>query len=323
MVIAIFGIQTDPVTAATTPVAFIISFDATTGLATIPTTGTVVPGTSPVSFRLSLQGQYLALGSTTTAFDSAPISYTTLLTISQSTFQIVGSAVTLTSPSDGIETSEPLFLQFDPLGKLLYVQHANSGVPAGAPSPFEIYETPTLTDIGTLPFSQGEIAFNGVLDPDGPYIYEEVPGTPPQGLSVYVIDPGNGIPAQPAALANPFFPTMNLFPLFANYASAGYTQNLSGPFLSQSVSNLSFGPTAVGQSSTLQTVMLKSVGRQGVTLNSVTLAGANAGDFAMSGTCLTAPQLTPQASSECRLRRLLQLRLLPSLQRALSLSPAR
>ncbi len=294
--LAIFLTQTDPVTSVTEPMAFVIPFDPSSGLATIPPEGTIVPGTTPTSFSLSPQGEYLALGSTTVGFETTPVSYTTLLTISQSVFQIIGSAITLTNPPNGMQTTEPLFMQFDPVGKLLFVQYANSGVPAGEPSPFEIYQTPALTPIGTLPFEQGAILVGSIPDPDGSFIYEPVSGAPPQGIAVYVIDPDIGIPSQPPALVNPFFPAMALYPRFANYTSAGSGQNLTGPFLSQSTPGLTFAQTTAGQSSSPQTVMLRNVGGEGVSLTSITSSGANVSDFALSGNCLTTALLAPQIS---------------------------
>jgi Fn3 associated len=292
--LAIFLMQTDPTTADTEPMAFIINFDPITGVATIPTEGTLVPGTTPTSFSLSPQGEYLALGSTTTGFNVTPISYTTLLTISQGVFQIVGSATTLINPPNGMQSTEPLFLQFDPLGRLLYVQYANSGVPSGAPSPFEIFQTPELTHIGTLPFEQGNILASAISDPDGSFIYEAASGSPPQGIAVYVIDPEIGLPSQPAALLNPFYPSLALYPSFANYASAGSGQNLTGPFLSQSTPALSFAQTTAGQSSSSQTVLLKNVGGENVSLTSIIPSGPNVSDFALSGDCLVSVLLAPQ-----------------------------
>ena len=294
--IAIVTTQPDPVTpGATVPAAFFITFNPTTGAGTIPTSGTTVPGTDPTAFALSSQGKFFALGSTTKGFNVAQVSYTTLFALSTNAFAITGTPLTIDSPAAGPTSTAPIYLNFDPLGGLLYVQYANTGIPPQG-SPFEIYQLPALTPLGTIPFTQGNIAFGGIADPDATYRYEIAPGSTPQGLAVWVIDPGTGIPSQPPSLTNPFFPSLNLNPRFANYVSSGGGQNLSGPFLSQSTTALTFGSTTTGTSSAPQTVTLNSVGGQPVSLVTTIISGTNASDFGMSGSCLTTALLQPQTS---------------------------
>ena len=294
--IAVVTTQTDPVTSTTTPMAFFITFDPTTGAETIPTSGTTVPGTTPTAFALSPQGKYFALGSSTVGFNVAQISYTTLFTISPATFTITGNPLTINSPAAGPPTTQPIYLNFDPLGVLLYVQYANSPQPPQGASPFEIYQVPALAHIGRLLFEQGNIAFGGTVDPDAAYRYEIAPGNAPQGLSVWIIDPATGVPSQPPTLTTSFFPSLNLNPRFANYVSSGGGQNLSGPFLSQSTTALTFSSTTTGTSSARETVTFKSVGGQPVTLVTIAISGTNASDFGLSGSCLTTALLQTQTS---------------------------
>ena len=296
--IAVVITQPDPVTSGTSlSAAFFITFDPTTGEEMIPSNGTVVPGTTLTSFALSSQGKYLAVGSTTIGFNLSQISYTTLFTLSTNTFAIAGAPQTLTSPGPGTPSTQPLYLNFDPLGGLLYIQYANSPQPPNGLSPFEIYQVPALAHIGTLLFEQGNSAFGGIPDSDATYRYEPITGPPSQqGLAVWVIDPGTGFPMQPLSLTNPFFPSMNLNPIFANYVAAGGGQNLTGPFLSLSTGTVTFAATTTGQSSTPQTVTFTSAGGQPVSLASIVISGANSSDFMLSGSCLTMALLQPQTS---------------------------
>jgi hypothetical protein len=298
--IATCATQTNPTTQATTSLLYTVTFDPVSGLATIPTTGTTVLGNLPTTLALSPQGLFLGYGSTTSTYipgiGNGP-SYVSLFSISPSTFAITGPPLTLTAPFNGA-TTQPLFIRFDPLGGLMYVQYANTEVGTGpdAGSPFEVYQASSLTDLGTLPFAQGTAAFGGILDPDGPYEYEAIVGTPPQGLAVYVIDPGTGFPSQTPSLSTPFYPALQLDPIFANYVGAGSGQNLSGPFLSTSANSLTFPQTTTGQMSAPQSLTLKSAGGQSSSITSIALSGANASDFLLSGNCLTTTLLAPQAS---------------------------
>ena len=298
--IATCATQTNPTTQATTSLLYTVTFDPVSGLATIPTTGTTVLGNLPTTLALSPQGLYLGYGSTTSTYipgiGNGP-SYVSLFSISPSTFAITGPPLTLIAPFNGA-TTQPLFIRFDPLGGLMYVQYANTEVGTGpdAGSPFEVYQASSLTDLGTLPFAQGTAAFGGILDPDGPYEYEAIVGIPPQGLAVYVIDPGTGFPSQTPSLSTPFYPALQLDPIFANYVGAGSGQNLSGPFLSSSAISLTFPQTTTGQTSAPQSLTLKSAGGQSSSITSIALSGANASDFLLSGNCLTTTLLAPQAS---------------------------
>ncbi len=72
--IVVVTTEVDSVSSATRPMAFVITFDPTTGLATVPTGGITVLGTEPTAFALSPQGKYFALGSSTTGFNVSEIS---------------------------------------------------------------------------------------------------------------------------------------------------------------------------------------------------------------------------------------------------------
>jgi hypothetical protein len=117
-------------------------------------------------------------------------------------------------------------------------------------------------------------------------MYEAIVGTSPQGIAVYIIDPGTGFPSQNTALA----------PLFANFTSGGSGENLAGPFLSPSAVSLTFASTTAGQNSAPQIISLKSIGGQAVSVTSINVSGTNASEFALAGNCLTTTLLAPQSS---------------------------
>ncbi|MEO8186091.1 MAG: choice-of-anchor D domain-containing protein [Burkholderiaceae bacterium] len=88
-----------------------------------------------------------------------------------------------------------------------------------------------------------------------------------------------------------------------NAAASPATVALSGtgtatpqPGVSLSAPSLSFGTLSVGEQSTVQTVTLTNTGQAPLTLASLTLAGSAAGDFALSGGCMSGATLAPGSS---------------------------
>ncbi len=289
--------QIDQATQASTPMLYTITFDPVSGVATIPTTGTAVQGIKPTSFALSPQGKYFAYGTTSSTAQSGPgvaDSYVSLFAMASNQFELAGPPATLTMPATNASTTQPLTMQFDPSGGLLYVQFENVS-PPGPGFQFEVYQAPSLTLVNTLILQR--VTNLGINDPDGPYVFPQFGGATPQGISVYLIDPSTGIPSQTAALASAFYPSLQLFPWFANYVGAGTGQNETGPFLSPSSTSLNFPQTTAGQSSAVQTLTLKSVGGQSVSINSITSSGANTSEFSLSGSCLPVPLVLAPPSS--------------------------
>jgi hypothetical protein len=72
----------------------------------------------------------------------------------------------------------------------------------------------------------------------------------------------------------------------------------SGPVVSFSPGGVSFGSERVGTTSALQQVSLTNSGNAGLSISSIVVAGANAGDFAQSNNCPAAPA-TLAAGSSC------------------------
>ncbi len=294
--IAVTAVQVNESTGESTIQVYTITFDPVTGIATVPTTGTTIAGNKYQTFAFSAKGNYLAYSAAQVSGTLTTGSYLTLLTMSPTTFEVVTA---LTFPDTYNVTNASGFLRFDPLGGLLYVQAPYPTPPITGGDPFVVLQVPSLSYVDTLPWDQGTTALVGLADPDGPYVYNWIQGTPPQGLAVYPIDPVTGFPIQTTSLPNPFYPTMALYPYFANYVSGGSGQNLSGPFLSQSTGTLTFPQTTAGQSSAPQTVTLTNVGHQNVSINLITGSGANFSDFALSGTCFPVSMvLAPQASCQ-------------------------
>jgi hypothetical protein len=295
--IAFLGTQTSSIGAPSILTLYTIAFDPLTGLATIPTSGTTLPGTTSYAHASSPQGNFIAF-----SLDSLPNyqsgqPYVTVVTMSSTTFEVIGSPVTISNAINGSPPFATGFLSFDPLGGLLYDQVPPlTPPPSGDGYPFAVLQAPSLTYVDTLPWDPAQLAFGGVPDPDGPFRYERLYSTPPLGINVYLVDPATGFLIPTAALANPFYPSMNIEPIFANYVAAGSGQALSGPFLSQSTGSLIFPQTTAGQNSAPQTIILKSVGAQSVTISSITSSGSNVPDFVLSGNCLTTPLLASQAS---------------------------
>ena len=88
-----------------------------------------------------------------------------------------------------------------------------------------------------------------------------------------------------------------------NAAASPTTVVLSGtgtatpqPGISLSAASLSFGTISVGQKSAVQTDTLTNTGQAPLTLATLTLAGAAAGDFALSGDCTSGATLAPGSS---------------------------
>jgi hypothetical protein len=94
-----------------------------------------------------------------------------------------------------------------------------------------------------------------------------------------------------------------------NAANLPQTVALQGaggsPQLTPSTPSLTFAPTPVGSSTVAQYITLTSTGTTAVAVSSVSIGGANPGDFDLSdyfGTCTTGQSLNPGQSNKCILR---------------------
>jgi hypothetical protein len=288
------------------PVAllFPISFDLSTGAATVPTSGINI-GDHARSLAISPSGGYLALGWGDT------MGSLTVYQISTSNFSMspVGSPVSL-GLEDGTYGSYnfPDSIFFSPGGNVLYVQAPSSNFTGGG-LPFLVFDPSTATQLSTPPIQLSDANFlNGLMDPQAPFSYAGN-SAPTYGISVYQVDLSTGLPSQPAPISSPFYPPMDLSPLLVTVEQGG--QGIQGPTLGASPDSLTFNTTA-GQTSAVQVITLKSLGAQSVSLGSIQISGSNAVDFGETDTCTSSPVLptnhtcaisvsySPSASSPAR-----------------------
>jgi len=271
----------------TSPAAllFSISFDLSTGVATIPTSGINI-GSNARSLAVSPSGGYLALGYGDT------MGSLTIYQISSSNFSMaqVGSVgLGLEDGSYGTYTF-PDSMFFSPGGNLLYVQAPPADFTGNGGLPFLVFDPSTATLLSTPPIPLSDANFlDGLADPQAPFSYVGNSGPTTYGISVYQVDLSTGMPSQPTPISAPFYPQMDLSPLFVTVEQGG--QGIQGPTLGTTPGTLTFGSTTTGQTSSPQNIVLKSLGAQSVTLSSIQISGANAADFSEIDNCIAAPVL--------------------------------
>lgn len=265
---------------------FPISFDPSTGLATVSSGGLSI-GSNARSIAMSPAGGYLAMGSgdTTGSLTVYQVS-TTNLSMTQ-----VGTVDLGFEDGNYGSYSFPDSLYFSPGGNLLYVQAPPANfVGEGSPLPFLIYDPTTVTQVASPPIQNTSAIFlDGVADPQAPFTYVSNSGPTTFGISVYQVDLSTGQPSQPAPIAAPFFPASSLLPLFVTVEQSG--QGIQGPTLGTAPGSLTFPSTIAGQSSAAQDVVLKSLGAQSVSLSSIQFSGANSADFREADNCISSPVL--------------------------------
>jgi len=137
---------------------------------------------------------------------------------------------------------------------------------------------------------------SGLQNPQAPFTYGVSSTNGLFGINVYEVDPGTGLPSQPAAISQPFFPqSTQILPVIASLGPSG-GQNSVGPVLTPSALSLTFADTITGQKSVSQSITLTSSGDQSVSFQSVSITGANAGDFQESDNCVSTVVLQPNRS---------------------------
>ncbi|MGB7727523.1 MAG: choice-of-anchor D domain-containing protein [Candidatus Acidiferrum sp.] len=265
---------------------FAISFDPSTGLATIPASGLSI-GSNARSIAMSPAGGYLAMGSgdTTGSLTVYQVSTTNL------SMSPVGTVDLGFEDGNYGSYTFPDSLYFSPGGNLLYVQAPPANlVGEGSPLPFLVYDPTTVTQLAASPIQDTSAIFlSGVADPQAPFTYVGNSGPATFGISVYQVDLSTGQPSQPAPIAAPFFPATSLLPLFVTVEQSG--QGIQGPTLGTAPGSLTFGSTTAGQSSAAQDIVLKSLGAQAVSLSSIQISGANSADFIETDNCISSPVL--------------------------------
>jgi hypothetical protein len=137
----------------------------------------------------------------------------------------------------------------------------------------------------SLAFEKGTV----VADPMGPYIYS----FGRSGVDVFQVNPQTGnlaeIPGAPFATgASTTLGNVGLA------ISGTPTQNATGPAAQVFPSSANFGQNAVAQRSGTRILSLVNTGNQILAVNTISVTGTNAGDFAQSNTCTAT--LAPNAS---------------------------
>jgi hypothetical protein len=189
----------------------------------------------------------------------------------------------LISPADGTATTGistvnlslgeiAAALLVDSSGKFLYAQQGS------APAVYSINQTTGALSVppsalSVLSFSPHSAA----ADPLGPYLYS----LQPDGIHGFLVNSQTGalseIPGSPFAGAAGAQGTLAI--------SGAPVQAVSGPVAALFPASEDFSSITVGQSSSSRLVTLTNTGDQGLSVNSITLTGTNAADFAATPNC--------------------------------------
>lgn len=178
----------------------------------------------------------------------------------------------------------PFAMVVDNSGKFLHVSQSSGVV---------VYSI--LPATGALALVQGpltSISFvqgTTVADPMGPYIYAYTP-TPGNGIHVYQVDQQSGnlteIPGSPFGSAPGGASGIAI--------SVNPVQTVTGPAATIFPTTANFGSITVGTSSATQVFSIVNIGDQILSINSISITGANASSFSQSNTCT--PTLLPNAN---------------------------
>ena len=198
----------------------------------------------------------------------------------------------LISPADGTALTGissvitanqiPAAMLTDNSGKFLYVQEGSASVVYAINQTTGALADPPAA-LAVLRFSPGSAA----ADPLGPYIYS----LQPDGVHAFLINPQSGglseIPGSPFG-GVAFQGTLAI--------SGTPTQAVSGPAASIFPASQNFGSVTVGQSSNSKLVTLTNTGGQGLSVTSISVAGANPSDFVATRNCSLPTVLPPNAT---------------------------
>jgi hypothetical protein len=272
---------------------YVIKFDPATGVATLDPTGGTVVGSRGLGIRISARGNFLALG-----YGSSRASLS-IYQVSTTDFALtpLGTEDLGSEPDPmGADQKYPSSIFFDPTGQVTYVQVPLSGA-SNCAECFELLDTSTFLVLPSSPMPLASANFlNGLQNPQAPFTYAASSANNLFGISAYEVDPGTGLPSQPAAISQPFFQqSTQVLPVVASLGPAG-GQGAVGPVLSPSALGLTFADTPTGQKSVSQSITLTSSGNQAVSFQSTSVTGTNAGDFQESDNCVSTVLLQPKHS---------------------------
>jgi hypothetical protein len=200
----------------------------------------------------------------------------------------------LISPADGTATTGistlalnageiPAAMLIDSSGKFLYAQQGS------APVVYSINRTTgalsaSPSALSVLTFKQ----YSAAADPLGPFIYS----LQTDGIHAFLIDSQTGalseIPGSPFTDATGAQGVLTI--------SGTPIQALSGPAAALFPASENFDSTTLGQSSNSRLVTLTDTGDQALSVNTLTLTGPNAAEFAATPTCAIPTVLSPNST---------------------------
>jgi hypothetical protein len=195
---------------------------------------------------------------------------------------------TFTETSVGLG-SFPNEISTEVTGNFIYLTYLNSTNP-----PVHIFAIDPQTQVVTETASSPLPGFTSVPalmpDPTGPFMYQsDATGT---SVQAYTTDPLTG-----------YFTAVAGTTISAAGANGFYVfsippgqQNLVGPEANLAPSALSLGSITVGTPSPAQGVLLTSTGDQGLSVNSISIGGANANEFSERDNCQVPTVLQPTKS---------------------------
>ena len=272
---------------------YLITFDPVTGAATLDPAGGTVIGSRGLGLRISVRGNFLALGYGSSRASLAIYQITTTnFALTPLGTEDLGSEL---GPS-GNDQMFPSSIFFDPTGQVTYVQVPLSGA-SNCLNCFELLDTTTFLVLPSSPLPISDANFlSGLQNPQAPFAYGVSSSNGLFGISVFEIDPGTGLPSQPGAISQPFFlQSTQVLPVVASLGPAG-GQGSVGPVLSPSALSLTFPDTVAGHKSSSQSITLTSSGDQSVSFQSISVTGANAADFQETDNCVSTVVLQPKHS---------------------------
>ncbi len=147
----------------------------------------------------------------------------------------------------------------------------------------------TLTESPSSPLPGFTSVANFVADPTGQFVYQS---TAPNQVRVYAVDLATGYLTE--ITGSPFTGAGLGLPIA--FSVSGGTQPEVGPVATLTPTALSFASTPVGTPDFAQIVTLSSTGNQALSVNGISVTGANAADFAEVDNCGLPTVLQPTNS---------------------------
>ncbi len=181
----------------------------------------------------------------------------------------------------------PNGLWIDSTGTFLYIATSDLNQPVVVNIYSVNLQTGQLTENSSSPLPSFTAIPGYFADPTGSFDYGF--GTGENTAIVYTVDPQTGYFVQTAS--SPF--TISQIAGSLTFSIPPGQQGVSGPSASLSATNLSFGSIQTGASSTPQTITLTSNGGEALSVNSISLGGADPSQFAESDTCQAPSVLQP------------------------------